>query len=147
MIRRIAVTLALVLLPAAAMAQQPKHPATASTAAHMDHQAMLKQHEDFLQSILAKRGELKLTDAQVKQLKEFDEDMAEQHEKMMKAEAKAAKHELQEDSMHQQLMAIFTPAQRQQVEAMMKEHMKSLKDCKDANGKAQCSMDMGKMKH
>ena len=136
MLRTALIALA-IAMPAAAMAQQ-------------DHSAEMKAHETFVQSLIDKRASLHLTNAQVTKLKTFKSKMVAHHKTMM-AGMKNSKHDMagmkhdsmdhkmmmgmshdttmkhemnMNDPMHKELMAIFTPAQRKKVEALMQEHMK-----------------------
>ena len=141
MVRRLALALALTVLPAAAMAQ-------GATGEHKEHAKMMSQelsHEAFVQGLIEKRAELELTDDQVAKLAAFKTKLSEHHKAMkaapkhemkeMKHDAAAAKHDAKamahEDpamaELHKEFMAVFTDAQRVKVEALMKAHAEAAK--------------------
>jgi Spy/CpxP family protein refolding chaperone len=132
MMKRVALALALTLVPAAAMAQTAE-------AAHKDHAKMMGQemsHEAFVQSVIAKRAELELTDDQVAKLTKLKTKLTD-HAKMMKAHEKPMQQDMKEmkhdgkamphgdpamAELHKEFMAVFTDAQKAKVDALMKAH-------------------------
>jgi hypothetical protein len=86
--RRLAVALLLALLPAAAVAQ--------GSGEHKEHgktaEQQMAHHEALVQSIVAKRAELNLTDAQVEKLNAFKTKVSEHHKTMMKEGAHGMSH-------------------------------------------------------
>lgn len=144
MIRTVVVALALAM-PTYAMAQEHQHQHPAAT--QQNHAAEMKAHEDFVQSVIDKQASLQLTNAQVARLKTFKTKMAAHHMEMMGSmkdmkemkhdSMKDMKHDMNmDDPMHKEFMAIFTPAQRKKVDALMKEHMKSCAMSDDGQCKA-----------
>ena len=120
MIRKLALTFAFMMLPAAAMAQDHKahHPAGHGTA------AAAGEHKDFALQLIEKRAELKLTDAQVAKLRALSAEMVEHHKQMsaqhasMTAEDRAE----MEEKMHGKLRAVFDKDQLKTVHALMAKH-------------------------
>ena len=130
MIKRIALALALVMLPGAAMAQQHDHAKqTAKPAA---------EHMNFARELIAAKADLKLTDDQIKKLEAFAVKMDEHHKKMdghhaAKADAKASEDAVKAESkMHTDLLAVFTEEQLVKVRPLMKAHMDKCEHMKDA---------------
>jgi hypothetical protein len=119
MIRKLALTLAFMLLPAAAMAQEhkPHHPAGHTAAA-------ATEHKDFALQLIEKRAELKLTDAQVAKLRALSAEMAEHHKEMSEDHAAmdAEHREEMEEKMHAKLRAVFDQNQLKTVHELMAKH-------------------------
>ena len=139
--RRLAIALVLALLPAAGAAQGGgEHKEHGKTA-----EQQMAHHEAMVQSIIAKRAELNLTDAQVEKLNAFKTKVSDHHKMMMKEGAHGMKHDgapmKSEDpamaKMHEEFLAIFTDAQRVKVEELVKAHMEKCKSgempCKPGN--------------
>lgn len=130
MIKRIALALALVMLPGAAMAQHHDHakPVAKSVAEHMN----------FARELIAAKAELKLTDDQIKKLEAFAVKMDEHHKKMeshhaAKVDAKAGDDAVKAESkLHTDLLAVFTEEQLVKVRPLMKAHMDKCQHMKDA---------------
>jgi hypothetical protein len=119
MIRKLALTVAFMLLPAAAMAQDHKahhgaaHGATAAA-----------EHKDFALQLIDKRAELKLTDAQVEKLRALSVEMTEHHKQMGADHASMnAEHRAEmEEKMHAKLRAVFDKDQLKTVHELMAKH-------------------------
>jgi hypothetical protein len=133
MIRKLALTLAFMLLPAAAMAQEhkPHHPAGHGTA------AAAGEHKDFALQLIEKRAELKLTDAQVEKLRALSAEMAEHHKKMSADHAAMdAEHRVEmEEKMHAKLRAVFDQNQIKTVHELMVKHHAEMACMHNEDGK------------
>jgi hypothetical protein len=129
MIKRIALALALVMLPGAAMAQHHDHAKAAAKPA--------AEHMNFARELIAAKADLKLTDDQIKKLESFAVKMDEHHKKMeshhpAKADAKAAADVVKaEVKLHTDLLAVFTEEQLVKVRPLMKAHMDKCEHMKD----------------
>jgi hypothetical protein len=130
MIKRMALALALVMLPGAAMAQHHDHAKPAAKPA--------AEHMNFARELIAAKADLKLTDDQIKKLEAFAVKMDEHHKKMdgqhaAKADAKADEAAVKAESkMHTDLLAVFTEEQLVKVRPLMKAHMDKCEHMKDA---------------
>jgi choline dehydrogenase-like flavoprotein len=140
MLRKVAFTIALTLLPAVASAQEHNHPATTTKTQH-EHAAAAKtgEHMNFVQMVMAKRAELKLTDEQIAKLEDASAKMAKHHAAMEKSDVKPS--EADRSKMHEELMSIFTEEQAVKVKEMMKQHMAGM--CAMGEDK-QCKMESKK---
>jgi hypothetical protein len=140
MLRNAALTIALVLLPAIASAQEHSH-TDAAKKAHHDHAAVQAGgHVDFAQVLMKNKAELKLTEEQITKLEDLSAKMTKHHAEMMKSGAKPVEHTA-DSKLHEELMAIFTEEQRAKIHPLMKQHMEGV--CAKSEDK-QCKMDAHK---
>lgn len=116
MVRKLVFALAFMCVPAVAAAQDHSAHSAHHDAAKADG---LAAHEDFAQQLIAKRAELKLTDAQIEKLRVLSAKMVEHHKSM----GKNMEHDVEmEEKMHTELRAVFNKEQLKQVHALMAKH-------------------------
>lgn len=130
MIKRIALAVALVMLPGAAMAQHHEHAKPAAKPA--------AEHMNFARELIAAKADLKLTDDEIKKLEAFAVKMDEHHKKMdahhaAKANAKPSEDAVKAESkLHTDLLAVFTEEQLVKVRPLMKAHIDKCEHMKGA---------------
>ncbi|HET9440363.1 MAG TPA: hypothetical protein VFO52_09340 [Longimicrobiales bacterium] len=142
MMKRLALVLALVLLPGAAMAQQHQHQQAKPEAGKAEHM-------NFARELIAAKADLKLSAEQITKLEAFSAKMDEMHKKMAamhkdSAQAHAGHGEMKqgnmaemEGKMHADLLAIFTEDQLVKVRPMMKAHMEKCEQMMSGQKKAE----------
>lgn len=144
MMKRLALVLALALLPSAAMAQQHQHQQAKPEVGKAEHM-------NFARELIAAKADLKLSAEQVTKLEAFSAKMDEMHKKMAamhkdSAQAHAAHGDTtmkhgnmaeMEGKMHADLLAIFTEEQLVKVRPLMKAHMEKCEQMMSGQKKAE----------
>lgn len=140
--KRLALVLALTLLPGAAMAQQHQHQ-------QAKPEASKAEHMNFARELIAAKADLKLSAEQITKLEAFSAKMDEMHKKMAamhkdSAQSHAGHGEMKqgnmaemEGKMHADLLAIFTEDQLVKVRPMMKAHMEKCEQMMSGQKKAE----------
>lgn len=139
MFRQAALMIALTLVPAVASAQQHQHDAPKKPQHEHTTAVRPSDHTNFVQLLMEKRVELKLTEEQITKLENASAKMTKLHAEMKKT---GAKYDHSADNkMHDELLAIFTEEQLVKIRPLMKAHIEG--KC-DASADKQCKLEAPK---